>query len=126
MKCFIQGPRGLPIIGNILDVKRLVDETKFYSHAWCRLADTYGSIVGLKLGIAEPLIIVSGRDAVVEMLGRPEFDGRPHGFLYRHRTGGERKGILFTDGNVWRDQRRYMFLYTIIIFIKKLFINYVI
>ncbi|XP_024893814.1 methyl farnesoate epoxidase-like [Temnothorax curvispinosus] len=101
------GPRGLPIVGNILDVKRLVDETKFYSHAWCRLADIYGPIVGLKLGIAEPLIIVSGKDAVIEMMSRPQFDGRPNGFVHRLRTGGERRGVLFTDGDVWRDQRRF-------------------
>lgn len=96
-------------------MKRLVDETKFYSHAWCRLADTYGPIVGLKLGTAEPLIIISGRDAVIEMMSRPEFDGRPHGFLYKHRTGGERRGVIFTDGDIWRDQRRY-FLYSILLY----------
>lgn len=93
-------------------MKRLVNETKFYSHAWCRLADIYGPIVGLKLGMAEPLIIVSGKDAVVEMLSRPEFDGRPNGFSYRHRTGGVRRGIIFTDGGIWRDQRRYTACHT--------------
>lgn len=92
-------------------MKRLVNETQFYSHAWCRLAEMYGPIVGLKLGIAEPLIIVSGRDAVVEMMNRPEFDGRPDGFLHRHRTGGVRRGVIFTDGDIWRDQRRY-FIYS--------------
>lgn len=96
-------------MGNILDLKRLVGGMKLYSHAWCHLADTYGPIVGLKLGISEPLIIVSGRDAVIEMMGRPEFDGRPNGFLYRHRTGGKRKGVIFTDGDVWRDQKRSVY-----------------
>ncbi|XP_029173665.1 methyl farnesoate epoxidase-like [Nylanderia fulva] len=105
---FPPGPRGLPLVGNIFDMKRLVEETKFYSHAWCRLADIYGPIVGLKLGTAEPLIIVSGRDAVLEMMSRPEFDGRPHGFLYKHRTGGERRGVIFTDGDIWRNQRRFV------------------
>lgn len=91
----------------MLDVKRLVDETKFYSHAWCRLADIYGPIVGLKFGIAEPIIIVSGKDAVTEMMSHPQFDGRPNEFLYKLRTGGKRRGVAFTDGDIWRDQRRY-------------------
>ncbi|XP_011692220.1 PREDICTED: probable cytochrome P450 305a1 [Wasmannia auropunctata] len=105
---FPPGPRGLPIIGNIFDLKRLVDETKFYSHAWCRLADIYGPIVGLKLGVAEPLIIVSGKDAVIEMMSRSQFDGRPNEFVHRLRTGGKRRGVLFTDGDIWRDQRRFV------------------
>ncbi|EFN85378.1 Probable cytochrome P450 303a1 [Harpegnathos saltator] len=104
---FPPGPHGLPLVGNIFDVKRLVNETKYYSHVWCRLADIYGPIVGLKLGTDEPLIIVSGRDAVVEMLNRAEFDGRPTGFAFRHRTGGVRRGVIFTDGEVWRAQRRF-------------------
>ncbi|XP_032664141.1 methyl farnesoate epoxidase-like [Odontomachus brunneus] len=104
---FPPGPRGLPIVGNIFDVKRLVEETKFYSQAWCRLANIYGPIVGLKLGMANPLVIVSGRSAVVEMLNRPEFDGRPDGFAFRHRTGGVRRGVIFTDSDVWREQRRF-------------------
>jgi len=112
-------------VGNILDVKRLVDETKFYSHAWCRLADIYGPIVGLKLGIAEPLIIVSGKDAVIEMMSRPQFDGRPNGFVHKLRTGGKRRGVLFTDGDIWRDQRRYFAYNYIIIFktFKKIVFN---
>ncbi|XP_016914993.1 methyl farnesoate epoxidase-like isoform X1 [Apis cerana] len=104
---FPPGPRGLPFIGNILDIIRLINETKYYSDTWCRLAEKYGSVVGLKLGFDQPLIIVSGKSAVTEMLNRSEFDGRPSGFLYKYRCGGMQQGILFTDTDVWHSQRRF-------------------
>lgn len=88
----------------------MVKETGSHGKAWCELAKKYGPIVGLKLGLADPMIIVSGRDAVMEMLSRSEFDGRPNGFIFTHRTMGKKRGILFTDGKVWTDQRRYYHL----------------
>lgn len=96
----------MPIINNILDLKRIVKKAGSHGVAWCQLAKEYGPVVGLRLGLADPLIIVSGRQAVMEMLGRSEFDGRPNGFIFSHRTMGEKRGILFTDGKVWMDQRR--------------------
>ncbi|KOC62836.1 putative cytochrome P450 305a1 [Habropoda laboriosa] len=104
---FPPGPRGLPVIGNILDIVNLVKQTKYYSGAWCRLAEKYGPVVGLRLGFDEPLIIVSGKAAITEMLNRSEFDGRPNGFLFKFRSGGTRQGILFTDTDVWHSQRRF-------------------
>lgn len=108
---FPPGPRGLPILGNILDLKKLLNETKYLSHVYRKLAETYGPIVGLKLGIGHPIILVSGRDAVLEMLSRPEFDGRPDTFSHRFRTMGERRGIIFTDGKMWDDNRRFSLKY---------------
>lgn len=104
----VQGPRGFPILGNILDIAKLVKETKFYSNVWCLLAEKYGSVVGLRLGFDQPLIIVSGKAAITEMLNRPEFDGRPNGFLFKFRCGGTPQGLLFTDADVWNNQRRYI------------------
>lgn len=96
----------MPFLNNIYDLKLLVRRTGSHGKAWCELAKEYGAVVGLRLGLADPMIIVSGREAVMEMLGRSEFDGRPNGFIFTHRTMGEKRGILFTDGKVWADQRR--------------------
>ncbi|XP_015607062.1 methyl farnesoate epoxidase [Cephus cinctus] len=104
---FPPGPRGLPLIGNILDLKRIIKKTKYLGDAWCQLAKDYGSVVGLRLGFSDPLIIVSGREAVLEMLNREEFDGRPEGYMFRLRTLGQTRGVLFTDGEIWKDQRRF-------------------
>lgn len=93
-------------MGNFFDMKRLVAETKFHYQAWNRLAKLYGPIVGIRLGLSDPMIIVSGKEAVTKMLNKEEFDGRPDGFLFRHRTLGVRRGVIFTDGAVWKEQRR--------------------
>ncbi|XP_034952123.1 methyl farnesoate epoxidase-like [Chelonus insularis] len=104
---FPPGPLGLPFVHNIFDLKNLVQKTGSHGNAWCQLAKEYGSVVGLRLGLADPLIIVSGRDAVMEVLRRSEFDGRPNDFMFTRRTMGKKRGILFTDGKVWNDQRRF-------------------
>ncbi|KAF7990345.1 hypothetical protein HCN44_000150 [Aphidius gifuensis] len=104
---FPNGPKGLPIVGNLFDLKNLVDKFGSHGAAWCQLANEYGPVVGLRLGFGNPLIIISGYDAVMEMLNRREFDGRPNGFIFSHRTHGKKRGVLFTDGKTWTDQRRF-------------------
>ncbi|XP_031844865.2 methyl farnesoate epoxidase isoform X1 [Nomia melanderi] len=101
------GPRGLPIIGNFLDVARLVRKEKLFSDIWNRLAEKYGPVCSIKLGMQEPTIIVSGKDAITEMLNRPEFDGRPNGPTFKIRCGGTPQGLLFTDSGIWHSQRRF-------------------
>ncbi|KAI4503674.1 hypothetical protein M0802_001077 [Mischocyttarus mexicanus] len=101
------GPCGWPIIGNILDIQFLLIKMKFLVHVWCYFAKIYGPVVHLRLGFGHSLIIISGRDAVIEMLTRPEFDGRQNNLEIRLRTGGERRGLIFNDGDVWSEHRRF-------------------
>nr|CAD7428811.1 unnamed protein product [Timema monikensis] len=100
-------PSWLPVLGNLLHLKRLVQTTGFHHLAWERLSQQYGPVVGLKLGMTPPLILVSGHRAVTQTLNMEELDGRPDGFVFRFRTMGERRGVIFTDGEVWKEQRRF-------------------
>lgn len=58
---------------------------------WCRLADMFGSVVGLRLG-RDLIVIVSGYELVKQVSTREDFDGRPDGFFFRLRSFGERLG----------------------------------
>ncbi|XP_076650620.1 methyl farnesoate epoxidase [Halictus rubicundus] len=104
---FPPGPRGLPIVGNLFHIAKLARKEKLFCDVWSRLAEKYGPVFSVKLGIQEPTIIVSGKDAITEMLNRPEFDGRPNGFMFKYRCGGTPRGILFTDSDLWHSQRRF-------------------
>lgn len=77
---------------------RLVRETGFHWAAWSALAKLYGPVLRVRLAMAEPLVIVSGRDAVLEFLGKRELDGRPDTFEMRNRCLGKRRGLVCTDG----------------------------
>ncbi|XP_015183583.1 PREDICTED: methyl farnesoate epoxidase-like [Polistes dominula] len=101
------GPRGLPIIGNILDIKSLLKKIRLHARVWCHLAKIYGPVVHLKLLFGQSLIIVSGRNAVIQMLSKTEFDGRPNNFEIRLRTGGKRRGLIFNDADEWSEHRRF-------------------
>ncbi|GFG40194.1 hypothetical protein Cfor_09782 [Coptotermes formosanus] len=68
--------------------------------------EKYGPVVGLLLGSA-PLIAVSGPHAVLEVLRRDEFHGRPDSEEIRERSFNKRLGILLTDGPFWVEHRRF-------------------
>ncbi|GBP04261.1 Probable cytochrome P450 303a1, partial [Eumeta japonica] len=52
--------------------------------------------------------MVNGLDANKEMLYNENIDGRPKGIFYQTRTWGERRGVLLTDGELWKEQRRFL------------------
>ncbi|XP_076301481.1 methyl farnesoate epoxidase [Lasioglossum baleicum] len=104
---FPPGPRGFPIVGNIFQIAKLARKEKLFSDVWNRLAEKYGPVCSIKLGIQAPTIIVSGKDAITEMLNKPEFDGRPNEFIFKYRCGGKPQGIIFTDSDIWHSQRRF-------------------
>lgn len=103
---FPPGPSWLPVVGNLLLIKKLHSICGFYHLAWHHLGKRFGPVVGLKVG-RERLIIVSGCEAIRQLYSADEFMGRPDGFFYRLRTFEKRLGVAFTDGARWEELRRF-------------------
>ncbi|CAH1119577.1 unnamed protein product [Phaedon cochleariae] len=100
------GPNFLPIVGNYLEYRKLLQTTGYHHLVWTKLSERYGEVVGLKLG-RMLTVGVFGAEAIKEVFTREDFDGRPDGFFFRLRTFGKRLGIVFSDGQLWKNQRKF-------------------
>ncbi|XKL66993.1 hypothetical protein PGB90_010413 [Kerria lacca] len=100
------GPIWFPIVGCYHQIKSMHTKKNYYHLVWDHLSEIYGSIVGLKLGFTR-IVVVSGYDAVKEVLCGEVFEGRPDGFFFRLRSFGERLGVAFVDGPFMRVQRKF-------------------
>ncbi|KAK2574914.1 hypothetical protein KPH14_002605 [Odynerus spinipes] len=103
---FPPGPFWLPVIGCYPIFKLLRWKYGYVYLAFKRLEETYGPILGLKLG-RQKLVVISSYDLVKKALLRDEFNGRPDEYFFRVRAFGKRKGVLFTEGQMWSQSRRF-------------------
>nr|QTC11261.1 cytochrome P450 303A1 [Phenacoccus solenopsis] len=106
-KNYPPGPEWLPILGSMLVVKKLRDQTGYLYKATAELARVYGPVVGLRVG-KDRQVVCCGYEAIKEMLTKEELDGRPQGPFYETRTWGTRRGLLLTDEEFWQEQRRFV------------------
>ncbi|XP_065352109.1 methyl farnesoate epoxidase-like [Cloeon dipterum] len=95
------GPRRWPILGNILSMRG----RPLYLIAR-DLKERYGNVVGLYVG-SQPLVIISGYAAVKEASSREDLSGRPASELSLEIGNGLIRGLIFSQGELWREQRRF-------------------
>ncbi|XP_050428296.1 methyl farnesoate epoxidase-like [Adelges cooleyi] len=100
------GPKRFPLFGSYLEIRKLRKKLVFYHLVWDHLAQQFGQVFSVKLGRIEA-VVVSGYDAVRQVLCKDDFDGRPDGFFFRFRAFYKRLGIVFVDGPVWTEQRKF-------------------
>uniref|UniRef100_A0A182G035 Cytochrome P450 n=1 Tax=Anopheles albimanus TaxID=7167 RepID=A0A182G035_ANOAL len=103
---FPPGPPRVPLLGSYPFLLAL--NYRHLHRAAARLSELYRSnLIGLHLGPL-PAVIVNDHSLVRQVLQRSEFDGRPDLFLARLRDERfARRGIFFTDGESWREQRKF-------------------
>lgn len=107
---FPPGPKWIPILGSAREVYKLRVKTGYLYKAVKELSASYckgGAALGLKIG-KDKIVMVNTLDANKEMLYNEDLDGRPKGIFYQTRTWGERRGVLLTDGELWREQRKFL------------------
>lgn len=93
------GPRGLPLIGNLLALGK--DPLGFFAET----ARRYGDLVSLNLA-GWPTILVSDLPAIERILVEDHRNYIKHRFFWRHVTAVFGKGLLISEGEPWQRQRR--------------------
>ena len=106
LKDFPKGPTNLPFIGSILSVGF---DLKAAFLRWRNL----GSIVGFHLG-EQPCIVINDFDILNEAFKDDRFCGKPknlqnafHALFQKDENETSTGGIVFSEGNAWREQRRF-------------------
>ncbi|KAB0792396.1 hypothetical protein PPYR_14355 [Photinus pyralis] len=104
---FPPGPAWFPFLGCAWELRRLHKEKGSLSEATQALATKYGPVVGARVG-RERIVFVYGWKAIDEMLCRDELNGRPDNIATTSRTGGKRRGIVFTDSEFLQEQKKFV------------------
>ncbi|XP_068236051.1 cytochrome P450 2U1-like [Palaemon carinicauda] len=95
------GPKGLPLIGNLLDL--LFEEPPKYFN---RMAETYGPLYSIQLGFKRVVVINSSHWLTQAFARQGDmFNHRPRGTVLNFIMSG--KGIVDAEDQVWRDSRRF-------------------
>ncbi len=98
MKSIAPGPRGIPLLGNALEMAR--DPLTFLT----RISRTYGDVVHFTLP-GQHIYLFSHPDAIEEILKRSADDLRKDNFT-RALSVVVGQGLLTSEGDFWRSQRK--------------------
>ncbi|CAL8123375.1 unnamed protein product [Orchesella dallaii] len=94
------GPRSLPLLGNILDLKR---NGHLKLSEW---AEQYGPLFTVKIGI-RPALVVNDAKLMKELFGHSATTGKFKTATILEVTKGP-YGILNTEGELWHEQRQFL------------------
>ncbi|CAL8078973.1 unnamed protein product [Orchesella dallaii] len=99
------GPMPFPIIGNLPQLA-LSGAKRPYT-AFHNLAKKHGDIMTLRMGSAD-VVVLSSYEVMRDVLGKEEWSGRIFEESLKARYLNQRLGILFLEGEAYKDQRRFL------------------
>nr|AKH03515.1 cytochrome P450 3076A1 [Paracyclopina nana] len=103
------GPLNLPLMGSCVSLLKTGKNVFREPHlAMSKLSQIYGNIMSVGLG-SDTWVILSGFDEIREFSMKSEATSRPSmPALIELYAFNEQLGVIFADGRLWRDQRRFM------------------
>ena len=97
----LPGPRGIPVLGNSLQVK--LPSIHLDLERWAR---QYGPLFHIQLG-SRHMLVVTDHAVIASLLReRPDSFRRPARSTQVGREMGFQPGVFSAEGDAWRDQRR--------------------
>uniref|UniRef100_A0A665UCJ1 Cytochrome P450 2J6-like n=1 Tax=Echeneis naucrates TaxID=173247 RepID=A0A665UCJ1_ECHNA len=98
---FPPGPLALPLVGNMFSL-----DLRNAHRAMTELAETYGKVYSLKLG-STWTVVLNGLSTMQEaLLNKGDIlNDRP--VIPLHVDKDRNQGIIFTNGHLWKEQRRF-------------------
>uniref|UniRef100_A0ACB8E5P3 Cytochrome P450 1A1 n=1 Tax=Sphaerodactylus townsendi TaxID=933632 RepID=A0ACB8E5P3_9SAUR len=97
----VPGPRGYPLIGNMLDLGKNPHQ------ALAKMSQKYGDVMQIHLG-TRPVLVLSGLETIRQALVKQgeDFMGRPDLYSFRHISDGQSLTFGRDSGEVWRARRK--------------------
>ncbi|CAL8071158.1 unnamed protein product [Orchesella dallaii] len=100
VEVFQAGPRSLPLLGNMLDMKR---NGHLKLSEW---AEQYGPLFTVKIGIKSALV-VSDAKLMKELFGHSAATGKFKTVTILELSKGS-YGVVNTEGEIWHEQRQFL------------------
>ena len=97
----LPGPRGLPLLGNALQIK--TERMHLQLEAWAR---QFGTIYRLRIGPQRIMVVAGHKEIGTLLRDRPEGFGRSNRLAEISKEIGLPNGVFGANGEVWRRQRR--------------------
>ena len=95
----------IPIVDNSFSYKRIKEFSNNPLSVISKLTNKYGQVFKLNLGIIRPIIITEPNVALKIITDHQNFI---KSVLYRDLRAAIGKGLITSEGNLWRKQRKFI------------------